>query len=254
MRAFLLISLILFTSLMGRAALAEELVTDLSEHIVAIKSNFTGTELLLFGAIETNSPESRSLERDVVVVLRGPSEKLTVRKKERISGIWMNAKSSSYDNVPGFYTVASTKPLALIASQNVLQRYQIGTRNIRLKAEDKSNPALDKASRHALVRLKENKELYSESSGGVSFLGDTLFRASLDIPATVPIGVYVADFFLFRHGTVIHAQSTPLYVNKSGLERLIYTFAQRHSFFYGLLAVFLALIAGWFAAVVFRKS
>lgn len=244
----------LMISLGLSSAKAEELVTDLSDHIIAIKSNFTGTELLLFGAIETNSIESRSLQRDIVVIVRGPSENVTIRKKENISGIWMNAQSASYKNIPGFYSIVSTKPLALIAADSVLERHQIGTKNIRFNVTNSPDKALDAASRKALIRLKTDHKLYSEDSGGVSFLGDTLFRANLDLPATVPIGVYVAEVFLFRDGNVIHAQSTPLYVNKSGLERLIYSFAHSYSFYYGLLAVILALIAGWIAAILFRKN
>lgn len=234
---------------------AEELVTDLSDHIIAIRSNFTGTELLVFGAIETNSQASRALARDVVLVVRGPSKDLTIRKKEKKGAIWMNTQSASFEKVPGFYAVASTKPLALIASQKVLQRYQIGTAQIRLKVkENKIDQTLAEEARLALVRLNTEKKLYSESSGGVSFLGDTLFRANLEIPATVPVGVYTADVFLFRDGNVVHAQSSPLYVNKSGLERLIYSFAQTHGFFYGLIAVILALMAGWVAAILFKKN
>src|SRR5690606_22696081 len=36
-------------------ARSEELVTDLSEHLIAIRSNFTGTQILVFGAVETES-------------------------------------------------------------------------------------------------------------------------------------------------------------------------------------------------------
>ena len=60
------------------------LVTDLSDHLISITSSYTGTDLLLFGAIDLPedqifSPETRG---DVVVVVRGPGQDMVVRRKE----------------------------------------------------------------------------------------------------------------------------------------------------------------------------
>ncbi|MFN6942935.1 MAG: TIGR02186 family protein, partial [Parvibaculum sp.] len=48
-------------------ARADVLVTDLSEHQIAIRSNFTGTQILLFGAVEARTPGSRAADRDIIV-------------------------------------------------------------------------------------------------------------------------------------------------------------------------------------------
>ena len=55
----------------GRVVLADTLATDISSHLVQISSSFTGTSLLVFGAVEAEGPG----RRDVVVVLRGPAAK-----------------------------------------------------------------------------------------------------------------------------------------------------------------------------------
>ena len=85
----------------GRAG-AQELVADLSDHLIAIDSEFTGTDLLVFGAIEG--------EGDIVVLVRGPRSSVVVREKARVFGIWLNASSVTFDNVPSFYALATSRP------------------------------------------------------------------------------------------------------------------------------------------------
>ena len=45
---------------------------------------------------------------------------------------------------------------------------------------------------------------------------------------------------------------TAIFVRKDGLERWIYQLAYDHPFLYGLLALAIALIAGWGASALFR--
>ena len=84
------------------------MVADISERRIGIDSGFKGTELLLFGSL--------SEPGDVVIVVKGPSQELTVRRKSRIAGIWVNAESLTFEDAPGFYVVASNRPLDEIAS------------------------------------------------------------------------------------------------------------------------------------------
>ena len=64
-----------FALLLGLAAAAkaESLVVSLSSHRVAITSSFTGQDLVLFGAIQTDATTTRSDARyDVAVTVTGP--------------------------------------------------------------------------------------------------------------------------------------------------------------------------------------
>ena len=75
---------------MAQKAHANALVADLSKDQIRVASNFTGEKILLFGAIERTGPNGAS---DVVVVVRGPSENFTLRRKKRVAGIWVNAEA-----------------------------------------------------------------------------------------------------------------------------------------------------------------
>ncbi len=241
----------------GNTAVAQQLVTDLSDPLIKVESTFTGAKILLFGAVEADNLFLRSLAKDVVVVVRGPNEDITARRKEKIAGIWMNYGTQTFKNIPSYYAVASTRNLKAIASPEVLQRYQIGFENLKFLPGKTKNLA-DKADiekfKKAVINLKKKDELFVQSPGGVRFLGNTLFRASIELPANVTVGSYSADVYLFRDGKLVHVQNSPLYITKSGFERFIFNMAQRQPTTYGIVAVIIALFFGWLAAVVFRKS
>ncbi len=232
------------------ASHGQPIVTDLSEHLISITSNFTGTDLLLFGAVNAEVTGSR----EVVVVIRGPRKRIVVRRKGRFAGIWMNMESVRYNNVPGFYLVTSTRELAEIAPRSVLARHQIGLDHLQLRGRPERRGAeVDRAYHEAVIRNMKRAGLYRERLGDIRFLGDTLFRTEIHFPVNVPSGTYTAEVFLFIDGRVVSAQSTPIFIDKTGLERRIHDFAFQNPVIYGLLAVLVALAAGWAAGVAFRK-
>ena len=229
------------------ARAVETLVADLSSYRISITSNFQGADVLLFGATEGGG--------DVVVVVRGPTEDLVVRRKRRVAGIWVNRGAIKFTDVPSYYAVAATRALDEALSESQRRRLQIGTRYLAMRP---SEAGLDDAEvdryREALTRNKERDRLFHEAPGTVAFLDSTLFRTKVHFPANAPVGRYNAEVYLVRDGQIITAQSTPLFISKSGVERALFDFADRRPASYGILAVILAALAGWLASVVFRRT
>jgi uncharacterized protein (TIGR02186 family) len=235
---------------------AQPLVTDLSDYHVAISSSFTGTQLLLFGAFGRGIDPAKT---DLIVVVRGPAQKVTVRRRARILGIWANAESVEFQAAPGYYQVASTKDLDGLASSQLLARNQIGLKYLRLEPAQEAIalPALEIPKTEfgdALLRSKIRDGLYREDIGSVTFISPTLFRQTIRIPANVPIGDYKVEVYLVSDGDIVSAQSSPLFIGKTGVEREIYLFAHQRPLLFGLIAILAALGAGWIAGEVFRKD
>jgi uncharacterized protein (TIGR02186 family) len=155
--------------------------------------------------------------------------------------------------MPGFYFLASTRPLDDIASLTTLQRFRLGTANLDATVHGAANPEDAAAFRAAAVRDLKRDHLYWESPTGIEFLSRTLFRAQIPIPAAVPPGEYRAEVFLFRGGAVVSAQSSPLFVDKSGFERQVFNYAYQASFAYGFVTVLMALGFGYAGFVIFRR-
>jgi uncharacterized protein (TIGR02186 family) len=243
----------LLLCLCGAAVQSQELVSGLSTDLIQITSNFNGTDIVLFGAIEMQGENTANKDQDLVIVIRGPPVDMTVRRKARIFGIWLNRDEIQLSGVPGYYFLASTRPLDDIATLPTLQRFRLGTANLDATVRGARSPEEAAAFRAAAVRDLKREHLYWESPTGIEFLSRTLFRAQIPIPAAVPPGEYRAEVFLFRGGAVVSAQTSPLFVDKSGFERQVYNYAYQTSFAYGMVTVFMALGFGWAGFAVFRR-
>lgn len=241
--AALLLALVLGCA---RAALAQPLVADLSSHEISITTGFAGTELLLFGATEG--------EGDVIVVVRGPAMPATVRRKSRVLGIWINTDSVRFEDVPSFYRVASSRPLDQVGTPGMRQRHQIGIEAVKASPPEGTSPGRLAEFRAGLVRAKLREGLWDEVPGTVAFMGPKLFRTAIQFPPNVPTGIYNVEVFLVKDGREIGAQTSPMRVKKTGIGARVYEFAHRHPASHGLVAVLLALAAGWAASVAFRRS
>jgi uncharacterized protein (TIGR02186 family) len=227
-------------------ARAQPLVADLSDHLIAITAGFAGTDVLLFGATEG--------EGEVVVILRGPDNPVVVRRKSRVLGIWINRERVTFTGAPSFYRVAASRPLEEITTPALRARHQLGLDTLRLVPERNLRPDRLEEFRAGLIRNKQRQELYATEVGRVSFLGPRLFRTRIYLPANVPPGSYTVEVLLVRNGQVIAAQTTPMFVSKTGIGAEVYDFAHRHAAVYGLIAVLLAATGGWSASVIFRKA
>ena len=239
-------------------ARAERLVVSLSNHRVAVTSNFTGEELVLFGTIEPQ-PAGSPLRPpyDLVVTVSGPRLTLRARRKERMLGIWVNADSREFVGVPSYLAVLSNRPVNNIANQDTLRRLQIGLDNFLLPQRigvDLADTVRDEPFRRAFVRLQTQQKLYRESPTAVTFLTPTVFRAAIPIPAAVPTGTYNIDVELFANGTLVTRTNSALEVIKTGFEQYVADAARDHGLLYGTVTALMALVIGWFASVVFARD
>jgi uncharacterized protein (TIGR02186 family) len=246
MTSRLLRALVLLAGLAPGAAAGQALVADLSDHLVAVTTGFSGAELLLFGAVEG--------EGDVIVVVRGPEQRATVRRKQRVLGVWVNTEELVIAEVPSFYATASSKPLDQIAPERTRARHQIGVAHVRFQVPPGVGRREAAEFQAALVRNKQRQGLYDLGLGRVNFLGGRLFRADVLLPSNVPTGTYVVTVYLLRQGEVVSAQTTPLDVSKVGLGARIFDVAHRNAAAYGLLAISIAVAGGWIAGTVFRRD
>jgi uncharacterized protein (TIGR02186 family) len=234
----------------------ESIEIGLSTEKIAITSNFVGTDLTIFGALDNADPQiQRQGHYDILVVLDGPPRDEVVRRKSRVFGIWVNTASMEFQGVPASYSLASTRPLQDITDDKTYKQLGIGVDYVPLHAMPGSGTnGQVRTFEKALRELKVRNHLYVQRIGDVQFISQTLFRATLTIPANVPIGTHHARAYLFRNGVFIRETSTSMVIVKSGFENAVYEYAHQHSLFYGLFAVVLGMFTGWFGRIVFRRD
>jgi uncharacterized protein (TIGR02186 family) len=239
-------------------AKAERLITTLSTSRVLISSNFTGTDVVLFGSVERDAQTvPRRGGYDIVVTVMGPRENILTFRKERVFVIWVNAESRTFVKAPSYLTVLSNRTITDIADINTLRRTQTGLARILLPQEisgDIADSIRDDPFRQAFLRLKIERNLYRETQNGVTLLTPALFRAAIPIPENAPTGNYDIDVKLFADGALLTRQQTAFEVVKVGFEQFVANAARDYGLIYGLATALMAVLTGWLASVVFRKD
>jgi uncharacterized protein (TIGR02186 family) len=237
----------------------ESVEADVSTRTIAVTSAFTGTEIVVFGSVvNSRQPSAEAGTYDVIVVLEGMPTPLLVRRKSNVAGLWVNTDSVSFESAPSYYAIASTRPIEEIADPALLQRNAIGFDYARLAPAARSvietQPGELKDYKEAVVRLKEKEGLFIERDYAVIFIGKSLFRSSIGLPANVPVGPMTARVYLFREGELLSTFQSRVRLERSGIELWLYHAAMHHPVYYGLAAVLIAGLAGFLASMPFRRK
>lgn len=225
------------------------LVTEVSQGTIRVRQGFTGTQLLVFGAILDPRGGRAESDYDIAVILRGPSQAIQLREKDRLEwlGIWVNAESASFRSVPSFFALASSAPIDALVDPQTAAIYELGLDYLQLSPTGSIDPAEQVRMTSGLVDLKQRQQLFQQAEDGVSITEGVLYQARIDIPSNVIIGNYTAETLAIRDGRVIASGTAQVEVVKEGFERVVADEAEEHGLFYGLFAVGLSLLMGWAA-------
>jgi uncharacterized protein (TIGR02186 family) len=251
-RGLQLVAAALVAALVPCAARAEQLVLVPSTTTVFIRSNYIGTSVALFGAVQGISEAAKDdANYDVVVTITGPRQTLVARRKSRVFGIWVNADSRTFADVPSYLEVLANRPLASIAPPSDLGRSRIGLTHALPPA---SGDDTDAPFRAALVEIESERGVFAEKTNAITFFTSTLFRAEIVLPAHVKVGTYDIDVKLFSKGSVVAQGLSAFEVVKTGVVQFIADAAQNNSLLYGFVVTLMALAMGWLASIVFQRE
>ncbi len=242
---------VIWFSLLATLVTAEEIVLGLSSDQVSIDTSFDGSEILIFGAIKRETPIPEGKPVEVIVTVAGPSEPVTVRRKEKRLGIWVNTESVEVDAAPSFYAVVSSTLLGLSLNDVEDLRHRISIPRAIRSVGAPMNITDASAFSDALIRIKSNADQYQLVEGAVSVDEQTLFRTAIKLPAALTEGNYATRIFLTRDGEVISKHETSIYVRKVGLERWLFRLSRDNTVVYGIMSLAIAIAAGWGASAVF---
>lgn len=234
--------------LLAPHAYGTALIIDSSTSEVKVSSSFIGTDVMVFGTANDKD--------DIIVVITGPTETAIVRKKGRVSGIWINKEKLEFREIPGFYAIASTRPLSEITETDELKKQKIGIHNVittaYLNSKDE-NIKTFKSFKDALVRGQKTKGLYLDMPLTIDVVSKRLFKTTFHFPNNMTTGIYTVKVFSFQKKRLVSMVSKTISVEKIGIGADVFKFAKEQSALYGLLAILIAVLSGWIASVIFRK-
>lgn len=254
MRRTLGLLLALFALAVPAAAqVPPRLIADLSQSRIDIVYTFAGAELLVFGAIQYPGGVTPDERDDMVIVVRGPPQSITVRRKSRVLGLWLNTDSVRFETAPSFYHAASTRPVEDLVDAQTAAIFELSPQYLQLSPSGTSDTDKILLFESGLFDTRAVDSLFSSDPDGVDIVENVLYRARIDIPSAVPVGTYTVEFHLIQDGRVVASTTRAIDIEKSGFERDVYVAAQTESLLYGIFAVALALVLGWAASTIFRR-
>lgn len=246
--------LALLLALPALPAMAERLVTQVSQDSVSITSSFAGQTLTLFGTIEPDPGATQPLTGPyhVVVTITGPLQNRIARRKTNVFGIWLNTSQVEFVNFPSFYQVLSDARLSEITNPITLAEKSIPLlKQPEARQGESWYDALVFGPQ--LVRLMQDNGMFRLNESGVTFRSNTFYFAQVALPSDAPPGSYLAHTYLFRDGELIADRSEGFSVRTIGFERFLGQASRQQPLLYGLVCVILALFTGWLGGVVFRR-
>lgn len=246
LRAFLIM---LITALPLKA---EEVVLGMSSDTISITTSFDGSELLIFGAVKREEPIPDGSPLEVIIAVQGPKEPLTLRRKEKKFGIWVNADAVEIDLAPSFYAISTSGPFSDILNDTEDLRHKISISRAIRSVGAPMTVTDSQSFTDALIRIRTNNDLYQMNEETVSFDEQTLFRTSIDLPSDLTEGDYLTRIFLTRDGKVVSEFETSLDVRKVGLEKFLFDLSRNQPLVYGILSLAIAIFAGWGASAAFQ--
>jgi uncharacterized protein (TIGR02186 family) len=237
---------IMIASFMWHPQPANSMVSSKVKHepnLIAIGAFFNGTQLTVSGKI--------AAENEVVVIVTGKHEELTLKKKGKALGLlWMNLGDVHFKKVPNLYILYSSKGIMELAAADAktYEQLGIGFESLKNEMEIEAPQAERNDLAQEFLKLKKNHGLYASHLGEISFepKSDTekSFNATVWIPPRVPPGEYQVQVMEIHNGVIVDNLMEQLKVKEEGIPSMISSLAFNHSLFYGFLAVLIAVAAG----------
>ncbi len=248
MQFFFHINLIFLVTIITSNTFAQnQIVADLSQENVKISTDFQGAKILLFGAYDGKKGD------DIIVIVKGPKGLVTVQKKEKILGVWVNTRKVNYINTPKYLSISSNRRIDDILNKKTQKISEIGLNNLKIRIQPGIKVKYEKKWRQALTRNMLKSNLWSINENSVILNKDSLFRSYLELPSNVITGQFEVKILHYRNSKLVSQQINSINVSKSGISAEIYDIAQNYSTLYGFFAVLLAVLVGWGSNLIFRK-
>ena len=228
-------------------AVVAEAYFDISENNIKIETNFIGKEVIIFGILND--------DQETIMTIKGPEKNALIQKKERILGFWFNTKKITYNQIPSIFFIASSNKIEDILPTSKIIKEELSfdylLENKTSQRNFISDISLD-TWKSNFVRIKKNKNLFKEYE--IENIDNKLFQTRIFFPAKSIPGEYKVNVYQIKDNLIINNKEKVITLKKSGIGNQIYNFAHKNAAAYGLFAIIFAVLSGFLAATLFRRS
>ena len=228
-------------------AVVAEAYFDISENNIKIETNFIGKEVIIFGILND--------DQETIMTIKGPEKNALIQKKERILGFWFNTKKITYNQIPSIFFIASSNEIEDILPTSTIIKEELSfdylLENKTSQRNFISDISLD-TWKSNFVRIKKNKNLFKEYE--IENIDNKLFQTRIFFPAKSIPGEYKVNVYQIKDNLILNKKEKVITLKKSGIGNQIYNFAHKNAAAYGLFTIIFAVLSGFLAATLFRRS
>ena len=220
---------------------------DISDDNIKIETNFIGKEVIIFGILND--------DQDTILTIKGPEKNAVIQKKERILGFWFNTKQITYNQIPSIFFIASSNNIEDILPASTIIKEELSFNYLLENKTSQRNFISDVSLdtwKDNFVRIKKSKNLFKEYN--VENIDNKLFQTRIFFPAKSIPGEYKVNVYQIENNLILNNKEKIITLKKSGIGSQIYNFAQKNAAAYGLFAIIFAVLSGFLAATLFRRS
>ena len=246
-----LLILICFPSAVTWGKACSRATMTITPQKVTISTLYNGQTI----SVKTELPKGT----EVALSCEGPEKTLTLMRKGRVCGLWMNVGEIVFHKVPTLYLLQTSKKIEEIYGQDTVHEIGLGYESLCSRAQ------LEKSGKEAkvnlfsqLVKLKESENLYSVSEGTIKIThakdNSDQMTTTFHLPPKAQPGEYKINLFELNNSEAILLNSQTVTVEKTGLTTYLSSLAINHGLLYGFIAVIIAVISGLAVGILFGSK
>ncbi len=193
---------------------------------------------------------------DVIVQIHSDIGEEHLKYIGKASGIfWMKLGNMIFENVPAVYLVYSNRNIHEILPSQKCEELSIGFDSLKKKAKIRSSlKDLDREKWLAeFLKFKQKEHLYREQPGIVKVdQANGAYSVEIDWPFEAPPGEYFVEVFAVQNGEVVDKAESKIKVERVGIEKQLSHMAFERPALYGIIAIIVAIVAGFGVGMVFK--
>ena len=201
-------------------------------------------------------------DAQVVVMVRGEAGEEMFNKVGRVGPIWGITGKVTVTNTPSLLLVFSSAPLSNCLPRAAIDRYGLDQRAIAKQTRVESKAADYDRIAEDYWRYKIRQGNYQLVNGtvqtGPAGADGTPYTVEFTMPKTAAPGQYTIGVLECYGGEIVRATELPLRVVEVGFPALVTWLATQHASGYGIMAVVVAMLAGFgidfLAARLFKNT
>jgi len=247
-------ALVLLLALTLTAGPARALTCQVSPSRIDIKLNYHGATLTVTGENVAGD--------DLIIRIGNQAGEAHYKYLGKASGLfWMKKGDVGFKNVPGVYLLYSSRELDNLLDETAQKANLIGYKALEDVAEmESASPELREDETHwknEFFRFKEKQNLYAIHTGTVTRQhgqDNDNYRVEVAWPFQAPPGDYTVEAMAIRGGQVVERAQAGFSVERAGIVAQLSGLAFNNAALYGIMAVVIAIIAGFAVGMIFKKG